>query len=133
MNSTMANAAALAGRTLLAAMFLLAGYGKIGGFAGTVGYIGSVGLPAPQLLAAAAVVVELVGGALLLIGWKARWAALALAGFTVLASVLFHNYWAMPAAQQMMQQLMFTKNMAVTGGLLMVAALGAGGWSVDRR
>jgi putative oxidoreductase len=133
MNSTMANAAALAGRILLAAMFLMAGYGKIGGFAGTVGYISSVGLPAPQLLAAAAVVVELVGGALLLVGWKARWAALALAGFTVMASVLFHNYWAMPAAQQMMQQLMFTKNMAVTGGLLMVAALGAGGWSVDRR
>jgi len=133
MNSTMANAVALVGRFLLAAMFLMAGYGKIGGFAGTVGYIGSVGLPAPQLLAAAAVVVELVGGALLLVGWKARWAALALAGFTVMASVLFHNYWAMPAAQQMMQQLMFTKNIAVTGGLLMVAALGAGGWSIDRR
>lgn len=133
MTSTMANAIALAGRILLAAMFLMAGYGKIGGFAGTVGYIGSVGLPAPQVLAAAALVVELVGGALLLIGWKARWAALALAGFTVMASVLFHNYWAMPAAQQMMQQLMFTKNIAVAGGLLMVAALGAGGWSVDRR
>ena len=133
MNSTVVNAVALVGRILLAAMFLMAGYGKIGGFAGTVGYIGSVGLPAPQVLAAAAVVVELVGGALLLIGWKARWAALALAGFTVMASVLFHNYWAMPAAQQMMQQLMFTKNFAVAGGLLMVAALGAGGWSVDRR
>ena len=133
MNSTMANAVALVGRILLAAMFLMAGYGKIGGFAGTVGYISSVGLPAPQVLAAAAVVVELVGGALLLIGWKARWAALALAGFTVMASVLFHNYWAMPAAQQMVQQLMFAKNIAVTGGLLMVAALGAGGWSVDRR
>ena len=133
MNSTMANAVALVGRILLAAMFLMAGYGKIGGFAGTVGYISSVGLPAPQVLAAAAVVVELVGGALLLIGWKARWAALALAGFTVMASVLFHNYWAMPAAQQMVQQLMFTKNAAVVGGLLMVAALGAGGWSVDRR
>lgn len=133
MNSTMASAVALVGRILLAAMFLMAGYGKIGGFAGTVGYISSVGLPAPQVLAAAAVVVELVGGALLLIGWKARWAALALAGFTVMASVLFHNYWAMPAAQQMVQQLMFTKNAAVVGGLLMVAALGAGGWSVDRR
>ena len=133
MNSTMASAVALVGRILLAAMFLMAGYGKIGGFAGTVGYISSVGLPAPQVLAAAAVVVELVGGALLLIGWKARWAALALAGFTVMASVLFHNYWAMPVEKQMLQSIMFTKNAAVVGGLLMVAALGAGGWSVDRR
>lgn len=123
----------LVGRVLLALMFLLSGYGKISAFDGTVGYIASVGLPLPQVLAALAVVVEIGAGIALVIGWKARWAALALAIFTVLAGVLFHNYWAMPADKQMLQQIMFLKNLAITGGLLFVTAFGPGGWSVDRR
>jgi putative oxidoreductase len=127
------NAAALIGRTLLAVMFLLAGYGKIGGFAGTAAYIASKGLPLPEVLAAGTIVLELGAGLALLLGWKARWAALALAIFTVLASVLFHNYWAMPAEQQRMQMLMFMKNLAVTGGMLMVFAFGPGAWSIDRK
>ena len=120
-------------RVLLALMFVLAGIGKLGGLEGAAGYIASKGLPAPMLLAVAAGVVELVAGVLLIIGWQARWAALALAAFTVVASVIFHNYWAMPAEQQMMQQLMFMKNLAVTGGLLLVFAFGAGALSLDAR
>lgn len=133
MNPTVVNTLALVGRVLLALLFLDSGYGKIGGFAGTVGYIGSKGLPMPEVLAAGALAVELIGGILLVIGWKARWAALALAVFTLLATFLFHNYWTMPAAQQMMQKLMFLKNLGITGGLLFVAAYGAGRFSVDRR
>ena len=133
MNTTMTSLLALAARVLLALMFLDSGYGKIGGFAGAAGYIASKGLPLPQVLAGAALAVELIGALLLVIGWKARWAAAALAAFTVVASVIFHNYWAVPAAEQMMQKLMFLKNAAVTGGLLMVVAFGAGRWSVDRR
>jgi putative oxidoreductase len=120
-------------RILLALMFVLAGFGKLTGLEGTAGYIASKGLPAPMLLAVATGVLELVAGVLLIIGWQARWAALALAGFTVVASVLFHNYWAMPAEQQRMQQLMFMKNLAVTGGLLFVFAFGAGALSLDAR
>lgn len=132
--STNHNLAALIGRILLALMFLLAGIGKIGaGFAGTVGYIGSVGLPLPQVLAVGTIVLEIVAALLLIVGWKTRWAALALALFTVAAAVLFHNYWAMPADKQMMQQIMFMKNLAVAGGLLMLAVAGPGAWSVDRR
>jgi putative oxidoreductase len=128
------NVAALAGRILLALMFLIAGIGKIGdGFAGTVGYISSVGLPQPQLAAVGAIIVEIVGSLALIVGWKTRWAALALAIFTVAAALLFHNYWAMPANQQMMQQIIFMKNLAVAGGLLMLAVAGPGAWSVDRR
>lgn len=127
------NATALLGRTLLAVMFLLAGFGKIGGFAGTAAYIASKGLPLPELLAAGTIVLEIGAGLALLLGWKARWAALALAVFTVLASVLFHNYWAMPADQQRMQMLMFMKNLAVTGGMLMVFVFGPGAWSIDRK
>jgi putative oxidoreductase len=133
MNTSMTNLLALLGRVLLALMFLDSGYGKIGGFAGTAGYIASRGLPAPEVLAGAALVVELVAAVLLVIGWKARWAAAALTVFTVVATAFFHNYWAMPEAQQMMQKLMFLKNLAVTGGLLLVVAFGPGGWSVDKR
>jgi putative oxidoreductase len=131
--NAMTDAIALLGRILLAAMFIYAGYGKIGGFAGTAGYIASQGLPLPQVLAAGTIVLEIVAGVLLVVGWKARWAALALALFTVLASVIFHAYWSVPAEQFRTQQLFFLKNMAVVGGLLMVVALGAGRWSADRR
>jgi putative oxidoreductase len=128
------NAMALVGRILLALMFLIAGIGKIGtGFAGTVGYIGSVGLPMPQIAAIGAIIVEIVASLALIIGWKTRWAALALAIFSVAAALLFHNYWAMPANQQMMQQIIFMKNLAVAGGLLMLAVAGPGAWSIDRR
>ncbi len=120
-------------RILLALMFVLAGYGKLTGLEGTVGYIASKGLPAPMMLAVAAGVVELVAGLLLIFGWQARWAALALAGFTVVASVIFHNFWAVPVEQQMTQQLMFMKNIAVVGGLLFVFAFGAGSLSLDAR
>ena len=132
MNTT-TNALALVGRILLAAMFLLAGFDKIGGFAGTAGYIASKGLPVPQVLAAATIALEVIGGLLLIIGWKARWVALAFAAFTLVASFVFHNYWMLPPAQQMAQQLFFMKNMSIVGGMLMVVAFGPGAWSVDRR
>lgn len=127
------NPFALLARLLLAALFLPAGISKIGGFAGTAGYIGSVGLPMPELGAAIAIAVEVLGGIALIIGFGTRWAALALAVFTLVASFFFHAYWALPAEQQMMQQLMFMKNIGVVGGLLALAAFGAGAFSLDAR
>lgn len=124
---------ALIGRVLLALMFLIAGFSKLGGLEGTAGYIASKGLPMPQVLAIGAAVLEFVAAALLIVGWQARWAALALAAFTLLASVLFHNFWAMPEAQKMMQQQAFMKNIAAVGGLLMVFAFGPGPLSLDAR
>lgn len=122
---------ALVGRILLALMFVPAGFGKIGGFTGTVGYATSVGLPLPEVGVAIGIVIELIGGLMLLVGFRTRWAALALAVFTLVASFFFHNYWAMPEAQQMMQRLMFMKNLSIVGGLLAFAAFGAGRFSVD--
>lgn len=127
------DALALLGRILIAVLFVPAGLAKLTGFAGTVGYIGSVGLPLPQVGAALAIVVELGLGLALLAGYKTRLAAIVLAVFTLAASFFFHNYWAMPADKATMQQLMFMKNVAITGGLLAFAAFGAGRFSVDRR
>lgn len=122
---------ALVARVLLGLMFLIAGAGKFAGLAGTAGYIASKGLPLPDLLAFATALLEVAAALMLIVGWQARWAALALAAFTVLATLLFHNYWALPAEEQMMQRLMFMKNLAIVGGLLMVFAFGAGLLSLD--
>ncbi len=126
------DAAALLGRILLAYLYIPNGFSKIGGFAGTSGYIASKGLPLPDVGAAIAIAVEVVAGIALLIGWKTRWAALALAVFTLAATFLFHNFWAMPAEQQTIQKLMFDKNIAVIGGLLLAYAFGPGRYAVDK-
>ena len=133
MFTTLQNPLALVGRLLLALLFLPAGIMKIGGFAGTAGYIGSKGLPLPELGAMIAIIVEVGAGLALIAGFKTRVAALALAVFTLVATFVFHNFWGVPADQAMMQQLMFYKNIAVVGGLLVLAAHGAGAWSVDAR
>jgi putative oxidoreductase len=120
-------------RILLALMFILAGLNKFGNLAGTAGYIASGGLPLAMPLAVLTAALEVLGGVMLVVGWQARWAALALALFTLLASLLFHNFWAMPADQAYLQQLMFLKNLAVAGGLLFVFSYGAGPASLDAR
>ena len=131
MFASLQNPLSLIGRILLALLFIPSGFSKIGGFAGTVGYIASKGVPLPELAAAAAIGIELGLGLLLLIGWQTRWAALGIALFTVVISFIFHNFWDVPAEQVMAQQQNFFKNMAAVGGLLTVAAWGAGAWSVD--
>ena len=133
MFASLQNPLSLLGRALLALLFIPAGFAKIAGFAGTAAYIASKGVPFPELAAAAAIVIELGLGLLLLIGWQARWAALGMAIFTLVITFIFHNYWAMEAAQKMMQQQAFFKNIAVIGGLLLVAAFGPGAFSLDGR
>lgn len=124
--------AALAGRILLGVMFAMSGFDKIGGFEGTAGYIASKGLPLPQVLTVLTILVELGGGILLIVGWKARWAALALAVFTLLAAFLFHGYWGVPQAQRMSEYNSFWKNVTIAGGMLMVFAFGPGRHSLDK-
>jgi len=122
---------ALVGRVLLAWLFVPAGWGKIAGFSGVAGYIASKGIPFPEVCAALAIAVELGLGLLLLVGWQTRWAALGLAIFVAVITPIFHAYWAVPEAQQMMQQQAFNKNLAVLGGLLALTAFGAGRISLD--
>lgn len=123
----------LAGRILLALIFLVSGYGKITGFEGTVGYIAKSGLPLPQLAAIGAIVVELGGAILLIIGWQARWAATAMFLFLIPTTLIFHNFWAADVAQVQGQTIHFMKNLCIMGGMLYVMAFGAGPLSVDNR
>ena len=133
MSPALQNSFALAARLLFVVMFLPAGLNKIAGFSGTVGYIASVGLPLAAVGAVIAIVVEVVGALALLAGFGTRIAAVVLALFTLVASIFFHAYWAAPEGQAMVQQLMFFKNLAIVGGLLALAANGAGRWSLDAR
>src|SRR5450830_1173773 len=133
MSKTFQNTLTLVSRLLFVALFLPAGIGKLTGFAGTVGYISSVGLPLPTLGAILALSVEILGSLALLAGFGTRLAALVLAVFTLVASFFFHAYWAVPADQAFVTQLLFFKNIAVVGGLLALAAHGAGAWSLDAR
>ena len=131
--SGMSNALSLLGRLFLAAIFIFSGFSKIAGFEGLVGQIASKGFPVAQVFAVATIAIELGAGLLLAIGWKARWAAFLIAVFTAIVTVFFHNFWAVPEAQKMMQQIQFMKNLAIIGGLLMVVAFGPGRFSIDRR
>ncbi|MGZ8287689.1 MAG: DoxX family protein [Telluria sp.] len=133
MFKSLQNPLSMSARLALAALFIPAGISKLTAFAGTVAYISSAGLPLPHVAAALALAVEIVGGVALLLGARTRLAAMALAFFTLVASYLFHNYWAVPQDQQFVQQLLFFKNIAVAGGLLSIAAWGAGAWSLDSK
>ncbi|WP_428249320.1 DoxX family protein [Ferrovibrio sp.] len=125
--------APLLGRILIALLFIPAGISKLTGFAGTVGYIKSVGLPLPEVGAVIAIVVEVLVAAAVLVGFKARYAALILALFTIGAAIGFHNFWAMEEAKVMINRIQFFKNLAISGGLLFIVAYGAGPFSLDSR
>lgn len=115
----------LLGRIMLALIFILAGVGKITDPAGTIGYMQSVGLPG--LLLWPTIALEVLGGLAIAMGFKTTYAAFALAGFSVLSAVLFHNQFA-----DQMQMIMFLKNIAMAGGLLLLATSPRTAFSLDK-
>ena len=133
MNPNSASLVALVGRILLALLFVNAGFHKIGGFEGTVGAIASKGLPMPQVLAALTVALELLGGILLIVGYKVRWVALAFFLWLIPTTFLFHKFWGIDAAQVQNQMNHFMKNVSIMGGMLLLVAFGPGGYSVDKK
>jgi putative oxidoreductase len=123
---TMDAALNLAARILMSHIFILSGFSKITGYAGTQQYMAAMGVPGALL--PLVILVELGGGLMLLLGFKARWAAAALAGFSLLSALLFHRNFA-----DQMQMINFMKNLAMAGGLLMFVRYGAAEPSVDTR
>ena len=123
----------LVGRILLSAIFLMSGIGKIGGFAGTAGYMASKGLPMVEVLLAMTIVIEIGAALMIIAGFKARLGATALFLWMLPVTFLFHNFWAMPADQQMIQQIMFMKNLGLMGGMLYIMAFGSGSMSMDKK
>jgi putative oxidoreductase len=122
-----------AGRTALALIFILSGLNKLADPAGTGMYIASKGLPLGTLLAVLAGAVEVAGGLSVALGVRARWGALALAGFLVPVTFLFHNPAGLEGMAAQMEVIQVLKNLAILGGLLAVASLGAGPLSLDAR
>jgi len=123
----------LVGRILLASIFLMSGIGKIGGFAGTAGYMASKGLPMVEALLAITIVIEIGAALMLILGYKARLGGTALLLWMIPVTFIFHNFWAMPADQQMIQQIMFMKNLGLMGGMLYIMAFGSGPMSIDKK
>ena len=113
-------------RLFLGHIFLLAGISKIGAYAGTQGYMDAMGVPG--MLLPLVILLEVGAGLAIIAGWKTRWAAIALAGFTVISAVIFHNNFG-----DQMQMIMFMKNIAISGGLMLLAIHGAGAYSLDNR
>jgi putative oxidoreductase len=120
--------APLLGRILIAILFAPAGFSKLTGFQGAVEYAAAKSMPVPALAIAAAIAIELGGSLLLVVGYKTRWVAAAMALFSVVAAVFFHFDFA-----DQMQMINFQKNLAIAGGLLAFVYFGAGPLSVDNR
>lgn len=128
----------LAARVVIGLFFIIAGVGKIGtgfglggGFVGTAGYIAGVGLPMPELLAAAAIVLELGGGLMVLLGFHTGIGAAMLAFTCIFTAIFFHGSgW----DKNPMQQVMFMKNLSIAGGLIYMMVYGPGtGFSMDKK
>lgn len=118
----------LMARIMLSAIFMMSGFGKIMDFGGTQQYMASHGMPLTALFLLGAIVFELCGGASVLLGFKARWGAIALIIFLIPTTLIFHT-----AFSERLQVIMFMKNLAILGGLLMVAYYGSGPKSLDAR
>ena len=117
-----------AGRLMIGLPFAMSGLSKLGAYSATIGMISAVGLPVPPLAFAVSVAIELGGGLLLIVGYRARYVAAALALFSLATALSFHSNFA-----DQNQMIHFLKNVMMAGGLLQIAAFGAGALSIDNR
>ena len=133
MNRKLETYGSLVARLAIAAIFIHGGWGKLGALDGTAAYIASKGLPAAELGALLAALLELGGGLAIALCFGARWAALALAIFLVPTTWLFHSPVGLEGAAAQMQMIQVYKNLAIAGGLLALATFGAGPLAFDAR
>lgn len=132
MNETLNKFAPVVGRVFLSAIFLMSGISKIGGFSNTLGYMKSMGVPLTEAALVLTIVIEVGAAAMIIVGYKARWGAAALFLWMIPVNFYMHAFWAAPEAQQMVQQIMFMKNLAMMGAMLIVVGLGSGPLSLDK-
>ncbi|CAB3745779.1 hypothetical protein B7G54_24520 [Burkholderia puraquae] len=123
----------LIARILLMVLFVIFGWSKLTAFSSTVAYMASSGVPAPALSTITAVVMELVVGVALVIGFYTRPLALLLAVYTLGTAIIGHHYWNMTGAMQQDNMIHFYKNISIIGGLMLLCVTGAGKYSLDRR
>lgn len=121
------------GRALLALIFIISGFGKLAAVAGIAKMLGDKGFPQPVAFGYAVGALELIGGLMVLVGFKTRSAALALAAFTAATIFAAHDFWTFEGAQYMAQRTHALKNLAILGGFLVLAASGPGRYSFDGR
>ncbi len=123
----------LLGRILLSVIFILAGFNKINGFEGTAGYMASKGLPMTEVLLVLTIIIELGGGLLILVGWQARWAAMAIFLFIIPVTFVFHPFWSFEGQEAMHQYNSFMKNLTIMGGMMYIMVYGSGPLSLDKK
>jgi len=121
----------LMGRILISVIFLLSGITKVMNFSGMVAFMASKGMPMPNVMIAGALIVEILGALCLITGFQTRIASLIMFLYVIAATLMFHNFWTMQGAMRTDNQVNFLKNVAIMGGLLMVASYGPGRLSVD--
>jgi putative oxidoreductase len=123
----------LIGRLCIVYIYATSGYAKIFGWEGNVQYMSRFHLPMIPVLLVLATIVEVVGSICLITGYQARIAAFVMFGYTLILTLLLHNYWTAPPQIAGMQETHFRKNLAIMGGLLMVSYVGPGAWSLGKR
>ncbi|WGS17325.1 MULTISPECIES: DoxX family protein [unclassified Bradyrhizobium] len=129
-----ANVLILIGRILLAWVFVGSAYGAITNLSGSVGYFRSLNVPAPELFTVAAVALEIIMSAGLILGIGTRYCAVLVFLFVLIATAIAHRYWEYPAGpQQAGQYNNFLKNISIMGGALLIFVTGGGWFSVDRK
>lgn len=127
MNNTVKEWGPVIGRVLIAALFLMSGISKIPGWEGTAGYMVAKGVPMATVALAITIAVEIIAAIMIIVGYKARLGAAALLLWMIPVTIMFHDFWAVSdAGQKMIQMIMFNKNVAIMGALLLIMAFGSG-------
>jgi putative oxidoreductase len=111
----------LLGRVLLSVIFILSGLGKLPHFHDVAGMMAAKGIPLASVALVITLFIEIGGGLLVLTGYKAKYAALVIALWLIPVTLIFHHFWGIPAEQQQDQMIHFLKNVAIMGGLLILA------------
>mgnify|MGYP003573265543 FL=1 len=126
MNAIVKEWAPAAGRTLLVLILLISGFNKIGGFEGTAGWMASKGIPLASVALVITIIIEIAGAAMIIVGYKARLAATVILLWLIPVTFIFHAFWAVPQEQMQTQFIMFFKNIAMMGGMLLIMGMGSG-------